>query len=415
MNSPTPESSGDDWQYAGPNLRRRKTSGVYYVFAKHGGKQFRRSLDTADKATAKRKRDDFMRGVNHLRTGEDAQITFAELAALWIEAERHTLKESSARRRAAAVKAIAPAFSGLQIGHITARHCEEWAKARAAAASAATFCKELDTMRGAFGYAVAHGLILHDPSRNIKRPRIRNKRPSVPTREQFEAIIATVRADAQGKGNDGADMVQLLAFSGMRLNEARSLRWRDVNFTQGEFTVTGGETGTKNHETRTVPLSDDLRALLERIKHERGSVAPGDCILQTASAKKCLQTACRKLGLPPCHHHSMRHYFTTCSLEGGVDVHNVARWRGDKDGGSLLLKTYAHLRQSHSKEQMKLVNFHAPPTQGGAKGLLEHLQQQTVSFPKIERHPLPLGNPAAAPIAEGEDSGRAIKTPPVES
>ena len=60
-------------------------------------------------------------------------------------------------------------------------------------------------MRGAFRYAVAHGLILHDPSRNIIRPRIRNKRPNVPSREQFADMIATVRADAQGKGADGAD------------------------------------------------------------------------------------------------------------------------------------------------------------------------------------------------------------------
>lgn len=184
-------------------------------------------------------------------------------------------------------------------------------------------------------------------------------------------------------------MVQLLAFSGMRLNEARSLRWRDVNFTQGEFIVTGGETGTKNHETRTVPLSDDLRALLECIKHTRGSVAPGDCILQTASARKCLQTACRKLAVPPVHHHLLRHYFATCVIESGVDIPTVARWLGHKDGGALLMKTYAHLQQTHSREQMKRVTFKAAPAS-----------------------PLPLGSPAPAPVAEGEGP---IKTPHIES
>ena len=90
MNSKPPEPSRDDWQYAGENLGRRKTSGVCYVSAKHGGKQFRRSLKTTDKATAKRKAADFMRDVERLRTGEAAQITFEELAARWMAAERIT-------------------------------------------------------------------------------------------------------------------------------------------------------------------------------------------------------------------------------------------------------------------------------------------------------------------------------------
>lgn len=361
MNSRQPEPTESGWQYAGENLRRLKTSGVYYVFAKRDGKQFRRSLRTTDKATARRLAADFTRELDRLTTGEAAQITFPELAARWIEAERHTLKESSAMRRAVSVKAITPALSGLQIRNIAPRHCEAWAIARAAAVSASTFVKELETMRGAFRYAVAQGLILRDPSANIKRPAIRSRRPTPPTREQFAAIIAAIRADEQGKGGDGADLVEMLAFSGMRVGEARALRWRDVNFSQGEFTVTGGATGTKNHEFRTVPFSDELRALLTRLKRERGPVAPDSCIVQTASARKCLETASRKLRLPRFLHHSLRHYFATCAIESGVDVPTVAGWLGHKDGGAVLMKTYAHLRQAHSREQMKRVSFHSAP------------------------------------------------------
>jgi hypothetical protein len=53
MDLNAPESLESDWQYAGENLRRLKTSGVYYVHARRGGKQFRRSLHTTDKATAR--------------------------------------------------------------------------------------------------------------------------------------------------------------------------------------------------------------------------------------------------------------------------------------------------------------------------------------------------------------------------
>jgi integrase len=358
MNSQPPEPPRGDWINVGNNLRRLKTSGVYYVFAKRKGNQFRRSLHTKDKAQARRLKDDFMRELDRLASAEAAQITFEQLAARWNEAERHTLKESTAARRAACVKAIAPAFFGLQIRHITARHCEAWANARAnSGVAAATFVKELETMRGAFRYATAQGLILHDPSANIKRPKIRNKPPAVPTREQFAAIVGAIRADVQGKGDNGALLVELLAYSGMRLNEARSLRWRDVNFAQRLFTVTGGERGTKNYEQRTVPLSDEMRALLARLKCERGKAAPDAFIVQTTSARKCLETACRKLGLPNFTHHSKRHFFATCAIESGVDIPTVARWLGHKDGGALLMKTYSHLQQAHSLEQMKRVSF----------------------------------------------------------
>jgi integrase/recombinase XerC len=357
MSLNAPESPESDWQYAGENLRRRKSSGVYYIFAKRNGKQFRRSTKTSDKATAKRQATAFVAELDRLVNDEAAHVTFEQLAARWTQAEKHALKDSSAGRRAASVKAIAPFFLGLQIRNIHSSHCERWSIERGQSLAPATFVKELETMRGVFRYAMQNGLILHDPSAGIKRPRVQNKRPGVPTREQLQKIITAVRGEAQGKGADGADLVELLAYSGLRLDEARSLRWQDVNFSGGVFTVTGGERGTKNYEHRTVPLFDAVRELLEKVKRQRGQVAPGDIIIKTASARKCLATACRKLKFPNFHHHSLRHFFTSCAVESGVDIPTIANWLGHKDGGALLMKRYSHLRQAHSIEQAKRVTF----------------------------------------------------------
>lgn len=402
MNSKQPEPTGSNWQYAGENLRRYRTSGVYYGFAKRGGKQISQTLKTTDKATAKRLVKDWLAELARQVTGDAARITFDELASQWLAAKRHTLKPASALRFDVSIKAVAPAFSGLQIRHITAKHCEAWAVARSGDVAASTFNNDLNAMRGAFGYAVAHGLIFRDPSANVKRPKNRNRVPDVPSRERFAAIVAAIRADAQGKGCDGADMVEMLAYSGMRLGESVALRWRDVNFAQGVFTVTGGERGTKNHEQRTVPLSDELHALLERLKRARGSVAPGDCILQTASAKKCLQTACRKLAVPPVHHHSFRHYFATCAIESGVDIPTVARWLGHKDGGALLMRTYAHLQQAHSREQMQRVRFHA----GGTVSDMPVVQMTAEEFRalKVNEAELNAGINQAVATARGWDT-----------
>jgi hypothetical protein len=47
-----------NWLHAGENLRRRKTSGIHYVFARRDGKQFSHSVKTAGKATARRAPDE---------------------------------------------------------------------------------------------------------------------------------------------------------------------------------------------------------------------------------------------------------------------------------------------------------------------------------------------------------------------
>ncbi len=356
MSLNAPESPKGDWQYAGENLRRHKTSGIYYAVVKRNGKQKRYSLHTTDKAFARRKKDDLIRDVDRLTTDEAAHITFGEVARRWIDTTRHALKASTVTRRETYLKAIEPHFLGLQIRNVRPTHCEAWLAARNTKASA-TLAKELDTMRGVFQYAVDQGWILFDPSKSIKRPRVRNKAPDVMNREQFQSITGAIRGESQGKGNDGADLVELLAYSGMRLNEARALRWRDVNFSTGLFIVTGGEYGTKNYEHRTVPLFAAMRALLERIKRERAGVTRDDLVIRTATARQCLETACLKLELPNFHHHSLRHYFASCAVESGADIPTIAGWLGHKDGGALLMKRYSHLRQSHSIEQARRVTF----------------------------------------------------------
>lgn len=396
MNSQAPETPKGGWIFVSENLRRRATSGVYYGFAKRKGKQKSVSFKTTDQATAKRLLKDWLGELDRQASEDAANITFEELAAQWTEADGGDLKASSRTRRAACVKNITPAFHGLKIRHITAKHCDDWKSARLKdEISAATLKKEIETMRGAFRYATERGLIMRDPSALLKKPRVRNKVPNVPTREQFAALIDAIRAEKQGKGRDGANLVELCAYSGMRVGEATALRWRDVDFANGVFTVTGGERGTKNHEQRIVPIFPELLELLHRIQREQGTAAPGDLVVNIASAKKCIETACRKLNLPHFTHHSMRHAFGSSAMELEINPKAAAEWIGHKDGGALLLKSYAHLRMSHSKEQAKKLFVGVNPPAPAA--------------------PLPLGNADSVPIGEGDDSGQPIKTPVIES
>src|ERR1019366_10824803 len=122
-----------------------------------------------------------------------------------------------------------------------------------------------------------------------KRWKIVAKPIEVPSREQFKKLIEAIRisdgrAESQRKAKAGADLVEILAYSGCRLQEATSLTWADADFDQNALRITGGEIGTKNHEHRTNPMSDALRSLLLRLRNEANSQS-NDKITLIRSAK----------------------------------------------------------------------------------------------------------------------------------
>jgi integrase len=54
---------------------------------------------------------------------------------------------------------------------------------------------------------------------------------------------------------------------------------------------------------------------------------------------------------------ALRRYFITQALRRGVDVPTVAQWQGHRDGGKLILATYAdEVRLDHSLRMSKLMN-----------------------------------------------------------
>jgi len=352
------------FRHVGANLYRYEPSGNYYALVKRGDKQFRRSLRTTDRKLAERRLSELRQQVGNLSTDEDRTVGFAALAERWLETAQHALKPSTVDRRRRCIKALAPFFRNLTVRNITRRHCEQWLTERGAGIAPQTFAHELDTMRAVFNYAMSIGLILSDPSKDIKRRKIVSKLIEVPSREDFRRLVAAIRESdgrisSQARAKEGADLVELLAYSGCRLDEARNLRWQDVSFEHRRITITGGQRGTKNHEIRTVPMTDALARLLERI-HKELAPQPADLVIRIRSARKCIETACRRLGFATYSHHDFRHFFATTCIEAGVDIPTVSRWLGHKDGGALAMRVYGHLRQEHSFSQIRLVDFVSP-------------------------------------------------------
>lgn len=168
-----------------------------------------------------------------------------------------------------------------------------------------------------------------------RKLRFKNFHP--PTQEEFSNLLA--ECDRAPKSQCGL-IVRLLSLTGLRINEARQLRWKDVKADRLELPATI----TKNGLPRTVPFLPGTKELLTRLRCH----AIGDLVLAVPSMRTALRKACNRAGVPQMSNHSFRHIFATRSLEAGVDCATVSRWLGHSDGGALLSRIYFHLATAHS-------------------------------------------------------------------
>jgi len=334
------------------NLYKVIETGGYYALVKRGGKQIRRSLKTTDKALARRRLAVLKEKASKLRTGkENASITFERYSKRWIEAKAASLKSKTIRRMKDCLKGIKPYLGDSLIRNITYQDCERWLIGRGKVLKPSAYRQERQLMIGVLKAAERDGIILDNPAIQLPNKKLPKIVIQVPTHDQFRSLIKQMR-QADSRGIHGAYLVELLAYSGMRLNEAINLMWSEIDLDRDCFTVTGGEYGTKNHDIRTVPLFPAMRELLERIRSAQ-TETNSDYVTPIKGARTLMANAAKKAGIPKFTHHSMRHYFCSNAIEVGIDFKVIAGWLGHKDGGILVAKTYGHLRDTHSFEMAK--------------------------------------------------------------
>jgi integrase len=181
---------------------------------------------------------------------------------------------------------------------------------------------------------------------HLKLRRIQIKERAMLEQPAFDRLLA--ECDRMPKSHAGL-AVAFLAHTGLRINEARQLRWDAVK-TDGIF-VPGSI--TKNGRPRFIPFVNGIRDTLARLK----AVSPGEKVLPDKFFRTGLDKACRRAGVPHLSHHDFRHLFATRCIESGVDMPTVARWLGHSDGGALLGRVYFHLADAHSRKMAALVKI----------------------------------------------------------
>ena len=347
------ENGSSTLKKVGQCLYRNK-HGTYYALIKVRGKQIKRSLKTADSQLAKRRLVNFRKDAGKL-SSEGRSLTVDDVARLWLRSIQPELKSSSFSRREFAWKQLKPFFRGRLLREVGVRDFDSWKSERGKSLSARSYNLEVETLRKIFEYGKeVLGIIMRNPVETLKRRKLPKREILIPSKGQFQALLKILRT--QKRAVEAANLVEFLAYSGLRLGEATSVCWRDVNFELKTMIVKGGEEGTKNHEVRVIPLFQPLERLLRMLGEP---MASEDKIFKIESAKKSLGSACKNAGIPHFSHHSMRHFFCSNAIEAGVDFMTIAKWLGHKDNGILVTSTYGHLRNEHSAAMAKRITFDA--------------------------------------------------------
>ena len=184
------------------------------------------------------------------------------------------------------------------------------------------------------------------------------------TPTEFDRLIDAARNGCEKNGEQLADYLRFLAFSGAREKEALRIKWADVDFERERVTI-GADHLTKNWESRTVEFNPQLDALLREMHARRApdcswlfpSPQRGSRDEHARSFRESLKIARAAAGLHWVGFHDLRHYFCSVCVMAGIDFMTIAAWLGHKDGGILVGKVYGHLLDEHRSKAAKQVRF----------------------------------------------------------
>ena len=126
--------------------------------------------------------------------------------------------------------------------------------------------------------------------------------------------------------------------TGCRLGELLSLQWSQIQRDEkGEAQlIVLPASKTKTHDLRVIPVSSDLRAVLEmRRTDPTGQPLPPDAYVfgngvgeRLTNIKTAWRNTCRRAGIEDLHFHDLRREFACRLMESSADLHDVRDFLG---------------------------------------------------------------------------------------
>jgi len=201
-------------------------------------------------------------------------------------------------------------------------------------------------LRGFFGFLLREAIVVADPTRDIRLPRLGQRLPRSLAPDEVTQLL-TGGEDTMLSQRDGA-MIELLYATGLRVSEIVSLKVSQVNLEAGYLTVVG-----KGGKERAVPIGTVARQrVLEYLGAARtrilgGRVSPFMFVTRRGRRMsrqgfwKRLRLTVRRAGVGgKVSPHTLRHAFATHLVERGADLRAVQMMLGHADIATTQIYTH---------------------------------------------------------------------------
>lgn len=309
-------------------MRLQLYRGKWAATGRTNGKQWRRSLGTADRALAERR----FRDMKFDRPGE----TIADHMALYL-AEKQDKKASSIKAMQYAWRALESTFGNLRPDQITRKLCQDYAKKRhREGVTDGTVIKELGVLKAALAWAKKlAGAVFEMP----ETPPARDRHITL---DEFNTLV------------EACDLphVRLFALLGWytagRASALFELTWDRVDFDKGQIRLSKGAGRQKGRAT--VPIADRLRTALAEAREARTS----DHVIEwgglpVKSMARAFRAACVRAGLDDVSPHVLRHSAAVRMVENGIPLPEVGQYLGHTDL-KVTYRVYARFTPGHLKK-----------------------------------------------------------------
>ena len=345
-------------------LYRYNPNGQFFARVRFRNTLYRKKLDTDDLALARRKLAQFkldLGRTDHTRGNTSFSKVLDDYAAT-LTGAKTTLKNK--RAIIAKLKQTWFGIDSLPLRLMKPSAVATWLARHYGNKSASAFNQATTVCRDALNMAVKDRIVLESPAAGLKYRKPAKPIRTTPSFEQFKAIVDDIRNQPFSVGaGQSADFAEACGLLGLGQAELSALRRSDVDLNSQRIICHRRKTDTGF----VIPVYPQGRALVGRLCEGK---KPHERLFTVGGARKAIANACKRLGfvrelpdgrlLAQFSHRSFRRMFVTRCLEKGIDVQTVSLWQGHRDGGKLILSTYAHVRRPPSDRMAALLTDGEP-------------------------------------------------------
>lgn len=224
-------------------------------------------------------------------------------------------------------------FAKLSLIHVSPGTFSQYRDDRLSVVQAGTVLRELSLLQSVFSVAQKewHIPIPSNPIAYIRKPSAPKARSRRLEAGELEALISGC---SKCRNKLIEPLILLAIETGMRRGELLRIRWQDIDFNKSALYIPQ----TKNGHSRTIPLTNDARAILSNLRNAQtmGAVFP----TTSEAVKLAWRRLVARTSIEDLHFHDLRHEAISRFFEMGLSMPEVALISGHKDPRMLFRYTH---------------------------------------------------------------------------